>query len=342
MILSDGDRYLDLAGRDTFPNGVWMAEWTPPISERERTYAESADSEGRRTIRERVQNATFSVKVYVGGVDGTEMWDAFDELQELIESVTATKGSTLRYVPPLSGTPITFELEGCRLSEVPLREVHLLARHIEVTIEFESRPYGLLEPVTIFEGVSLSGPIDSTDISGVPGHVDALAELTLTDASSQKRDHIEVALQTDYDPSDPEPLLIDGDTLVIDGFAGQANTRSGSYSTNIVRAIIAQTPISICSTGAQPHKGRWKIRLRPYLTATDIRVRLAWRVGKGTFTRERWVNIAAQDDWYDMDLETIDIAEIPSGTHSWEGYIEAYAASGVPTFDVDMMELLPA
>jgi hypothetical protein len=186
----------------------------------------------------------------------------------------------------------------------------------------------------------LYGPIDHMLVSGVPGQVSAWGDLTLTDADSVARNHVEVGVQHDYDANNPEPLLLQA-VVDLDAQGGSSNTRSGSYSSNILRAALTTSPVAVCTSGEQPHKGLWKVRARVYPSATGVRVRLAWRAGDGPFAWERWVQVPNEDDWYDLDLGTVNIPELPSG-HVSEFRVEAAAASGVPTLDVDFLALIPA
>lgn len=345
LTLSDGDQSLDLIG--TPGTGVWLDKdgFDLPTPAREMTYAESADSEGRRRVRSRTPNPEGKGKVVIGANNADDFWGYVDQFQELIESAHRQKG-TLRYVPPQDGEPVTFDLEAIRVSGLPQEGVTLNNFVTRGEFEFECKPYGRRDPEVWFSGVVLDGPIDYIDLEGIPGHVDAWAELTLTEVSSQTREHVEVAVQENYDPNNPESLLIDSDDLVITGFAGAQTTRTGAYDpnasgNNVIRATLTSTPVVICSTGEQPHKGRWKVRLRAYGSTADIRTRLAWKVGDGPISRERWVDIPAAADFYDLDLEVLDIQELETG-HSWTGYIEAYATTGVPTLDVDVLFLVPA
>jgi len=72
-----------------------------------------------------------------------------------------------------------------------------------------------------------------------------------------------------------------------------------------------------------------------------VLVRLAWRTGDGPFAKEKWVAVPGSAAWFDLDLGTINIKELPSG-HTCEFRVEAKSTSGSPTVDVDIMECIPA
>ena len=335
LTLSDGTRSIDfLSSATTYlaPEGLAL-----PVVGREDTFSEGSDSEGRTRVRTRVTNPEGSFTVYLKGDNDSAFWDAVDDLQELVESAHRLKG-TLTYVPP-NGSQVTYDLEAVSLSGMPQNGVMLKVRHVEITVSFESKPYGRLAPVVIEPSASFSGPIDDLAITEVPGQVDALASLTLTDGSTAARNHVEVGVQHDYDPSDPEPLKLAAVTD-ISGLAAASNTRSGSLSTNTLRASITTTPVALCVADDQPHSGKWKVRTRVWPSAPQMRIRLAWRAGNAPFTRGQWITISGEDAWFDVDLGTVNIAELDSHTSDFR--LEAAAASGFPSIDVDVIYLLPA
>jgi len=185
----------------------------------------------------------------------------------------------------------------------------------------------------------LNGPIDSFYVQAVPGQVDAWGSLTIKDDATLARNHVEVGVQHNVNPSSPEPLILYS-IVDMSALGGSSNTRSGSISANVTRVALTTSPVAICKAASQPHKGKWKIRVRVYPSAVTARVRLAWRAGDGPFAKEKWVSVPNSGGWYDLDLGTVNIKELPSG-HTSEFRIEAFATSGVPTVDVDYIELIP-
>jgi hypothetical protein len=187
---------------------------------------------------------------------------------------------------------------------------------------------------------TLDGPIDYFTVSGVTGQVPAWPDLTLTDPDTQARNHVEIGVQDNFDPDNAEPLLRNlAAGLTAQG--GSSSTHSGSYSTNTVLAVLTTSPVSVCTAAGQAHKGKWKVRARVYPSATTVLVRLAWRAGNGPFAQEKWIAVPGNDAWYDLDLGTVDIKELPSG-HTSEFRVEARSTEGVPTVHVDIMTLIPA
>jgi len=197
----------------------------------------------------------------------------------------------------------------------------------------------VVDDITLALSQVLVGPIDYFAVESVPGQVDAWGALTVTDISSYSRNHIEVGVQHNFDSANPELLLLRA-VNELSALGGSSNTRAGSYSTNIIRAALTTSPVAVCTSGSQPHKGPWKIRARVYPSTTDVRVRVAWRAGDGPFTAEKWVSVPNSAGWYDLDLGTVKIGELPSG-HTAEFRIEAFTTTGVPTVDVDILTLIP-
>jgi hypothetical protein len=189
---------------------------------------------------------------------------------------------------------------------------------------------------------TLDGPIDYFTVSGVTGQVPAWPDLTLTDPDTQARNHVEIGVQDNFDPDNAEPLLrnLAAGLTALGGVSSTALSAS-SYSANTVLAALTTSPVSVCTAADQPHKGKWKIRARIYPSATTVLVRLAWRAGNGPFAQEKWIAVPANDAWYDLDLGTVDIKELPSG-HTSEFRVEARSTEGVPTVHVDILTLIPA
>ncbi len=346
VILSDGTRETELVGG---PDGVYLIEFSPPLVARDNVYAQGADAEGRRRVRSTPTNpeGSFRVRVDWSESDEVDLYDDLHDFQDLIESAHRNKGWLK--MTPIDGEAVTFDFESIRISDFP-HDVSLLAdRRTELTVEFECAPYGRLDPVTVFAGEVLTGPSDSIeiDLSNITSHTDLYGELTLTDTSTQDADHVEIGLEhTSYDPDDPQDFLIDSDDLTTTGYSGTGTTRTGAYDpnaagNNVIRATLTTTPTQVCAwTGV--HLGRHKIRARVYPSADTVQVRLAWRIQDGPYIREDWVSVPGSANFYDLALGVIDIPDTIAGSNYWIGYIEAKSSTGIPTVDIDFVEIIPA
>lgn len=350
FLISDDEREIDLvtdANIRLLQDGLDL-----PIVSRELTYAESADSDGRRRIRSKNQNAEGRVGVTISGTSDSHFWGNVDNLLEIVESCHQNKGSIV-YQPP-GGTLINYDVESITVSGLPQPGIELRRRRQEAEITFEVRPYGRLTEVTLSSGGTIDGPIGSLTVENVPGQVDAFGALALTDIATQSRQFVEVGVQHDYDSASPEPLLLTAGTMAgaggtltgLSATAGTASRPAGAYTVSGANSFTLEavaspsTAVAIATTSARPHKGLWKVRARVQANAQGVVARLAWRVGTGPFTREAWRSISNSSQWYDLDLGTIDIAELP-GTHNWEGRIEVMSQTGFPKVNLDTISFIP-
>jgi len=188
--------------------------------------------------------------------------------------------------------------------------------------------------------ITLDGPIDSFVVSGVPGQVNAWPDFTLYESSGATVNHVELGVLNEYVAASAPAILLQAVTQIT-ALGGSSNTRASSYSTNILRAALATTPVAVGEATGQNNKGGWKVRARIYPSATTVRVRLAWRVGSGPYAHEPWRTVPGSAAWYDVDLGSVTIPEISVGTHSVTFRLEAMSTSGSPTVDLDVFEILP-
>lgn len=188
--------------------------------------------------------------------------------------------------------------------------------------------------------ITLDGPIDSFVVSGVTGQVNAWPDFTLYEASGATVNHVELGVLNEYVAASAPAILLQAVTQIT-ALGGSSNTRASSYSTNILRAALATTPVAVGEATGQNNKGGWKVRARIYPSATTVRVRLAWRVGSGPYAHEPWRTVPGSAAWYDVDLGSVTIPEISVGTHSVTFRLEAMSTSGSPTVDLDVFEILP-
>lgn len=349
FLISDDERELDLlsdANIRLLQDGLEL-----PLVSRELTYAESADSDGRVRVRSKDQNAEGRVGVIISGTSDTHFWGNVDNLLEIVESCHRNRGS-LVYQPP-GGTLINYDVESITVSGLPQRGIELRRRRQEAEVTFEVKPYGRLTEVTLSSGGTISGPIGAVTVSNVTGQVEAFGALTLTEASTQTRQFVEVGVQADFNAASPEPLLLTAGTMAgaggtmtgLSATAGTASRPTGAYTTSSGNSFTLQTvadtsPVAVATTSSRPHKGLWKVRSRIQANASSVLVRLAWRVGNGPWAREQWRTIPGSSAWFDVDLGTIDIPQL-TGTHNWEGRVEVVTQSGTATVNLDTVSFIP-
>jgi len=349
FLICDDERELDLVTNANIrlaQDGLEM-----PLVAKELTYAESADSDGRRRVRTKHQNAEGRIGVNISGTSDSHFWGNVDNLAELVESCHRNRGSIV-YQPP-GGTAVIWDVEAITVTGLPQPGIELRRRRQQAEITFEVQPYGRLTEVTLSSGGTIDGPIGSVTVENVPGQVDAFGNLRLTDVSTQTRQFVEIGVQHDFNSASPEPLLLTAGTMAgaggtltgLSATAGTASRPTGAYTTssgnsNTLRAVIDPNARAIATTSARPHKGLWKVRARVQSAAENTLVRLAWRTGDGAFNREQWRVVPSASGWYDLDLGVVDIPQM-MGTHSWEGRIEAASQSGTANFDLDTVSFIP-
>jgi hypothetical protein len=208
-----------------------------------------------------------------------------------------------------------------------------------------------------------SSPLFDLEVPGVPGHVDALGELTLTERSSKNREFAEVGLKKgDFYRSDAPALIIAPPALGVNqfnssaqldpsGFAGTLGTQSGAYdplglaSNTVIQATLssASTATTICSTGNQGHVGPQRVKARVYTTGVGpTYVRLGWRDGDNLTEYNDWVKVPATSFWYELDLGLVTITEASEGAQRWIGYIEAMSSTSGAVVKVNYVEVIGA
>jgi hypothetical protein len=143
------------------------------------------------------------------------------------------------------------------------------------------------------------------------------------------------------------PYLYDSAWLSTTGLSGSGNTRSGAYNpvgsgNTVIRGTTATQWVGLCETGALPHVGAYRVKARVYTTATDAQVRIAWKVGDGSFSRNAPVEPQVSSAWAELDLGMVYLTEVPSGAQQSKVRVEFMADTSNQTVDVDYLELIPA
>jgi hypothetical protein len=339
FVISDGTRERELVYDGS--EGIFLTEAPVlPLTANEVTYAETADGEGRRPLRKRPQSPTASAKVAISAYDPEVLRDLADDLQDLITSMDRSESATIRFTLDDDADAVTYDVTVASVTGLPLGETIDSGLIENVDLQFECGPFGRLEPVSIFTNETFSGPVDSVEISGVPGHVDAWGALELSEASGEQRGFIEVGQADDYTLSESLQLALPD--LSVSGTGGTSTTRSGSYSANVARATIATGPTVVVKSDRLTHKGKKRMRTRVYASTEYVQVRLAWRVGDSAYSYSPWRSVPAASTWLEVVLDNVNIQPLPEGTHYWDFRIEARTTTGTATIDVDTCSAFPA
>jgi hypothetical protein len=227
------------------------------------------------------------------------------------------------------------------ITEFPMNDrdslLGYLRRFPRITITLHCDPFLYRQGESVTYGPTTSAlPVFSLSLANVPGHVEAEATVTVTDAASQARQHVEGGIGEDSAAA----LLIDSAALTALG--GTATTRTGAYSSDgVIRATLGTQAQAVCGTGNLTHVGVHRPKARVWASSTDVRVRLAYRTGDGTYSYTPWVTPPLASDFSEVAFGTVTIRRLASGQR-WDGRIEAYALVAGATLDVDTFMMLPA
>jgi hypothetical protein len=256
-------------------------------------------------------------------------------------------GIALVWTPHGSTRQVTFDVLAGEISGFPLDVMFADFRMPRPTLRLVCKPYWRATEVTTTTASS-STPFVTMEVTGVPGDIPALGRLIVTDTATQNRRHVEWGLESQYYNA-ATSLLIDSDDMVVSGFSGaQTNTISGAYDPNAsgnssVFGTVSTSPTAMAGTGSLSHVGTFRVKARATFTATiPWEMRLAWQVADGPWSFNDWVPMAQDALWHEVDLGSISISPVLSGTQRWTGRVEVRTLSGSGTFAVDYLILVPA
>jgi hypothetical protein len=250
--------------------------------------------------------------MWISGPDAATLYTNWDLIQDLFVQANRKKGGIIETLP--DGEPITYLIESIHITAVS--EDHVPRKLIRIEFEFACRPYGLLAPIQLVVGHALNGPVDAIDLAAVPGHVDALADVELTDISGQARRDIEWGIAEKYAPTDP--MIIDQVAFNTTGFAG-------FHFGPVVTCQTDTNWIAAFGIDPQQHIGRYRIKLRVAFTSLNGAVRLIWQKGNGEY-RCNYDNIN-RPTLAGQQME-VDLGVIESES-SWRGRIEIMGLNGI-------------
>jgi hypothetical protein len=335
LILSDGTREMELIG-DGEGTYVVVDGFELPAPAPANTYVETPDSEGRRRIRTRypnVEGGTIRLRIDHSEDLAAPFWDAVDNLLELVMSAHRQKG-TLTYTPT-DGAELTYDLESCHISDLPQQGHAIALRRYEQVITFECQPFARLAPVEVFADEPFTGPVGEYLIEEIPGHADALIDLTLTDNSSTEARWVEVTVERDG--YSDEGILFNDTSLTAIG-STTSTTRTGAYSSNTVkRQTLGTTASDFVSLTGQNHFGRKRVSGR-FFADQNSWVRGGYKHQTGALSWGPWRPVVA-GAFREIHLFTADIRQPPVGLHEVTFRIQAYGETA-GNFDIDYLEIM--
>lgn len=327
FVISDGMREKDLVTTN-FHNQAVLLELELPPAANDDTWAESPDMEGK--VRTRTRSGAFEGTATLWGLSDTgELFEVVEDLEDLVTNTHREKGY-IRYEPP-NGTPVTYDVESIAFTKMDHTSgVGLEQGVMAIVIAFTCQPYGRRDPRVLIDEETLVAPIDSVDLIGVGGHADAFTVITLTDASGQPRDDIEIGV----DEADT-PIQLFGTDLVTTGF-------SGTLDVGHVEGTTFNDWVALCGVGPLEHLGRYKVKVWAIAESTDVEFRFSWATGDGPLypNVDNYAVPHLADTLVELDLGQINITEI-NGIQQWVGQIETRSDSPNDV-SVYMVLLIPA
>ena len=169
-----------------------------PVVSYDEEYAESIYMEGGRRTRSREQNPEGKVTLHLtGGLSGSQVRTYLDQLEQTVQACRVYGGVIAL---ALEGTTtVYYDIESISLSTLGVADFQF--ERVSVELSVTTRPYGRLAPVSLVSNATSSDPIQSVSLANIPGSAPALVQATVTDTATQARDHLEIGLDADYDPS---------------------------------------------------------------------------------------------------------------------------------------------
>ncbi len=311
----------------------------------------AADSEWQALSRSPLhENRTVTARIRVK--QQTTMDLALDQIGQVRDklrkaSLTDT-GIAMTWTPAGSTRTVTFDVLAGEIDGMPLTwsgdDAGWWQNRPVISVTLTCKPYWRGTEV-LTSTASSSTPLVTLEVANVPGDVPALGRLIVTDTATQTRRHVEWGLESRYYNA-ATSLLIDSDSMTVAGFAGAQTIGSGydpnATGTNVIRATLYSTPLTVCGTGDQAHIGRFRVKARVSPSAVPVYTRLAWQVGDGPWSRNAWDGIETVTGFTELDLGLIHIPPVTAGTQRWRGQIEMWTPVDGTTADVDYLILIPA
>jgi hypothetical protein len=311
--------------------------------------------EGSVLVRDPLyENRTITMKLRV--IAQASMDTALDKvaaLRDKLAKASATRGGiALVWTPGSSARSRTFDVLGGEITGLPISTSGdgaswWLTQRPIVTVELTAKPYWRDAEVTT-STASSSTPFVTLEIANVPGDIDALGRIIVTDTATQSRRHVEWGLEGPATYNSSTSLLVDSDAMATTGFTGTQTTATGAYDPNASgNSTITATPVpgqvtAVCGTGNLSHVGMFRVKARIQAGSLSNLFRLSWRSGDGPTASNDWVTPISTLGWIEIDLGMITIATVTSGTQRWTGQIEVQGATSSPgTVLVDYMTLVP-
>jgi hypothetical protein len=334
-----------------------LRELTADPPRERQNWITAADTESAALFRQPLhENRTITMKLLVS--PQASMNAALAQVGALVDKLrkasSSTTGVPLVWTPGSASLSVTFTVLTGEIVGLPIGladdGVMWVQQRPVINLELTCQPYGVGARVVYGTTTTNSTPFQVLELPTIPGDIDALGELIVTDAATQSRRHVEWGLEGPLTYNNATSLLIDSDDMVTSGFSGAQATTTGAYDPNaagnnsVSLTLVAGTTTAIAGTGNLSHVGVFRVKARVQSGSLSNLFRLSWKALDGPMNHNAWVSpiVSGATDWQELDLGTITIPAATLGTQRWTGQVEVAAATSSPgTAVVDYLVLVP-
>lgn len=332
--MPEANEKLELSGLNLNDGSTFVMEslnFTPAAPKP--TLVTNTDSDGEELVEEpHFTNATFEAQIRIFPGGKKDMDAALEKVRELVtklqECARTEGGSPLKWTPAEATQTLTWYAILGEVLEIPVEITGDMAGWLLkqpkpiIKLKLTCRPAGYAEERVVLSASTSSLPMQTVYVGGIEGDLPAEAKIVLTDKSSNDQRFAEWGQDVVTSESNPSLLLKGIESLKISGFSGSETTRSGSYSSKVVKGSFPVVPIAACGTGEIEHVGRYRLRLRCQGENYGFLVRAAYRTGDGPWTFLPWAEAPVKEEWTEVDLGEAVFPKATQGTQVSEIKIE--------------------
>lgn len=351
LLILDDDAVAD-AGRVALDLTPFVAEDGPSWGDAEIEAARVQATYGEMVADFRIPNRTITVGLVLRDAGGY----TFDEIRTALQAKVALFQQRGGWVTRECGSGIvhadvvgaTLKLGGSTMAALGLADK-------DAVLTLECRPdwYGderELDALTETTDPALVAVLQEASSDAViAGDYPGRVRIVVTEADGETRRGVLWGLRSRYyDDAATAALVYAAEDLtpldaaevatsgIISGAAGGAVIRHSALGSSWTPVLSTE----IAGVGQMTHRGSYRVWARVY-SPSDARVRLVWAVGDLDHPGENAsVVVPGHNGLYVIDLGEIRLDKSPTGTHYWQGMIQAYADGG-GSIQVDELYLQP-
>lgn len=317
-------------------------------------YATSFATEGSVPASEaHYENRDISFTVRCYGSDELELESAIGEIYRRLGQINLYGGELAVTLP--SDRIIYFDLVQEAQATVDFGPEMLRFLRADVNVVLQARPFWRMPEMGLGPFLEISKPALVFTVNDVPGDVQALGRLKVTELAGANKWQLDVALQAEhYDTAPTAALFYEAEELSLVGTSTVAAGAAGVSHTSVVRntnlATDWQTILSsqMSGGGSLSHVGTFRVKARVYRPTSNtgyVSLRMKW--GEGDF-RQRTRNQVTtyppdtlEGGFTTVDLGVVHLSKVPVGDQEWRFDIEAKSTVAGDEIDLDCFVLNP-